>query len=60
MLPLLALSACAPVNAYNRQKLAHPSMTTDEMATPLDGHVRGLSEGAAGGLSAGGGGCGCN
>lgn len=53
-------TGCERVNAYNRQKLAHPSMTTEDLSTPIDGHVRGLSEGAAGGLSAGGGGCGCN
>lgn len=51
---------CVKVMPYERGQLAHPSMTTDEVATGIDGHVRGVSEGAAGGLSAGGGGCGCN
>lgn len=57
---VVALSGCVKVPAYQRQTLAHPSMTTEDMSTPIDGHVRGVSEGAAGGLSAGGGGCGCN
>lgn len=58
---LLALAGCMkPVSAYQREKLAHPSMTTEDLSTSMDGHVRGVSEGAAGGLSAGGGGCGCN
>ncbi|RYZ56913.1 MAG: DUF4266 domain-containing protein [Proteobacteria bacterium] len=57
---ILALSGCVKVAAYQRQTLAHPSMTTEDLSTPIDGHVRGVSEGAAGGLSAGGGGCGCN
>lgn len=35
-------------------------MTTEEMAFAVDGHVRAVSEGAAGGLGGGGGGCGCN
>lgn len=55
-----ALSGCVKVAAYQREQLAHPAMTTEDMSTSIDGHVRGVSEGAAGGLSAGGGGCGCN
>jgi Domain of unknown function (DUF4266) len=56
----LAANACVKVQSYERGKLAHPTMTTDDIALGIDGHVRGVSEGAAGGLSAGGGGCGCN
>jgi hypothetical protein len=57
---VLTNAACVKVMPYQRGTLAHPSMSTDEMGIGIDGHVRGVSEGAAGGLSAGGGGCGCN
>jgi hypothetical protein len=57
---LLATSACTKVAPYERGMLAHPTMTADEIAYGLDGHVRAVSEGAAGGLGGGGGGCGCN
>lgn len=60
MIASLALTACVKVPPYQRGTLAHPSMTTEDLSTPIDGHVRGVSEGAAGGLNAGGGGCGCN
>lgn len=53
-------AACAPVRAWEKQKLAHPTMTPGEISNGLDGHVRAVSEGATGGLSGGGGGCGCN
>jgi Domain of unknown function (DUF4266) len=57
----IALGAgCVKVAPYERGTLAHPSMTTEDLAIGLDGHVRGVSEGAAGGLGGGGGGCGCN
>ena len=52
--------ACAPVAPYERGTLAHPTMTPEDVAIGLDGHVRAVSEGASGGLSGGGGGCGCN
>jgi len=48
------------VKAYEREKLAHPTMTAEEISIGLDAHVRAVSEGAAGGLGGGGGGCGCN
>jgi hypothetical protein len=58
---LLALATgCVKVAPYERGQLAHPTMTPDEIAFGLDGHVRAVSEGAAGGLGGGGGGCGCN
>jgi hypothetical protein len=56
----LAASACAPVAPYERGTLAHPTMTTEDLSTGLDAHVRAFSEGASGGLGGGGGGCGCN
>jgi hypothetical protein len=57
----LGMSACAPVAPYERGNLAHPMMSADDpISSRLDEHVRGVSEGANGGLSGGGGGCGCN
>ncbi|MFO0670226.1 MAG: DUF4266 domain-containing protein [Polyangiaceae bacterium] len=59
-LAIASTVACAPVAPYERGTLAHPTMTTDEVSTALDAHVRAVSEGASGGLGGGGGGCGCN
>jgi hypothetical protein len=55
-----ALGGCVKVAPYERGMLAHPTMTPEEIAIGLDGHVRAVSEGASGGLGGGGGGCGCN
>jgi hypothetical protein len=60
VLAALASSACVKVAPYERGMLAHPTMTSDDMASGLENHVRAVSEGAAGGLGGGGGGCGCN
>jgi hypothetical protein len=52
---------CAHVAPYERGTLAHPTMSADDpFTTPLANHVQDVSEGATGGLSGGGGGCGCN
>jgi hypothetical protein len=52
---------CAHVAPYERGTLAHPTMSAeDPYTTPLAMHVQDVSEGASGGLSGGGGGCGCN
>lgn len=62
-LGLLAFAAgchMTPVPAHVRGPLAHPTMIAEDMTIGLDGHVRSVSEGAAGSLSGGGGGCGCN
>lgn len=56
----LLCSGCVKVAPYERGMLAHPTMTAEEISIGLDGHVRAVSEGAAGGLGGGGGGCGCN
>lgn len=56
----MTLAGCVKVAPYERGMLAHPTMTPEEIAIGLDGHVRAVSEGAAGGLGGGGGGCGCN
>lgn len=53
-------SGCVKVAPYERGMLAHPTMTPEELSYGLDGHIRAVSEGAAGGLGGGGGGCGCN
>lgn len=60
-LSALASAGCLKkVAPYERGMLAHPTMTAEDMANGMDGHVRAVSEGAAGGLGGGGGGCGCN
>lgn len=58
---LAATAGCVHVAPYERGNLAHPTMSAeDPYTTPLAEHVEDVSEGAAGGLSGGGGGCGCN
>ncbi len=53
-------TGCEVVPAWDHGRLAHPTMTTEEISQGLDGHVRAVSEGAAGTLGGAGGGCGCN
>ncbi|CAN5826417.1 hypothetical protein BH11MYX4_BH11MYX4_22510 [soil metagenome] len=48
------------VRAFEKEQLAHPTMTPEDISVGLDGHVRAVSEGAIGGLAGAGGGCGCN
>jgi hypothetical protein len=58
---MAATAGCVHVAPYERGTLAHPTMSADEpYKTPLAAHVEDVSEGAMGGLSGGGGGCGCN
>jgi hypothetical protein len=57
---LLPSAACAHVAAYERGSLAHPTMTTADIAPPSEEHVRAVQEGAIGGGGSAGGGCGCN
>lgn len=61
---LLALAAlvlgCTHVAPYERGNLAHPTMTTGELAGPSEAHVRGVHEGAVGGGASAESGCGCN
>jgi hypothetical protein len=59
-LTALVIAGCAHVPPWDRGRLAHPTMTAEEINLGLDAHVRAVSEGAAGGISGGGGGCGCN
>jgi hypothetical protein len=56
----LALAACANVPVYERGRLAHPTMTTADLAGPGEAHTRAIQEGATGGSTKVGGGCGCN
>jgi hypothetical protein len=62
LLGLLALlvSACAPVAPWERGALAHPTMTPSDLVGPSEEHVRAVHEGAVGGGTSAGGGCGCN
>jgi hypothetical protein len=53
-------NACTPVAPWERGVLAHPTMTTSDLAGPGEEHVRAVHEGAVGGGTSAGGGCGCN
>lgn len=53
-------SGCVSVKAYQRGKLAHPTMALDEPTGVAEAHVYGVHEGAQGGTGGAGGGCGCN
>jgi hypothetical protein len=54
------LLGCTGAAAYERGKLAHPTMSTSDLAGPGEQHVRAVQEGAIGGGIGVGGGCGCN
>src|ERR1051325_4316201 len=56
----LATSACANVAAYERGKLAHPTMTPSDAASAAREHVYAIQEGALGGSVGVSSGCGCN
>lgn len=53
-------TGCTPVAAYERGKLAHPTMGAGDMAGMGEQHLRAISEGAIGGSAGTGSGCGCN
>ena len=53
-------AGCARLPAYERGQLAHPTMTTSDLARSSEEHTRAVHEGATGGGFAAGGGCGCN
>jgi hypothetical protein len=59
-LAALSVTGCTHVAPYERGMLAHPTMTSEDVSSGMDEHVRAVSEGASGGLTGGGGGCGCN
>ncbi len=58
----IILSACAPVQPWERGRLAQPQMALDgdALLSAMDEHVYGSKEAASGGWRAAGGGCGCN
>ena len=62
LLTVLALSACANVQPWQRGNLAKPGMQfePDPMLSAYRQHVEVSKEAAAGGATLGGGGCGCN
>jgi hypothetical protein len=51
--------ACTHVHPWERGKLAHPSMTSDQASVAAE-HVYAVHEGAAGGGASAESGCGCN
>jgi hypothetical protein len=53
-------TACTHVAPYERGKLAHPMMTSGDLAGPAASHVMAVHEGATGGGSLSESGCGCN
>lgn len=55
-----ALTGCTHVLPYQRSKLAHPTMTSEDIAGPAEAHMRSVQEGATGGSASAESGCGCN
>ena len=60
LVALAWLSGCARVKPYEREELAHPTMSLSEIAGPAESHVHAVHEGANGGGTGAEGGCGCN
>jgi hypothetical protein len=61
LVAVLALfPGCAHVAPYERERLAHSTMKSEDLARVSEEHVRDVQEGAIGGGSSSGGGCGCN
>lgn len=58
----LCMGGCATVRPWERERLAARGMQldADPLGDEMDDHVYEVREGANGGASAGGGGCGCN
>lgn len=58
----VALVGCGTVQPWQKGNLAKPEMAfdSDPLQTRFTDHVYHSKEGAAGGMSVGGGGCGCN
>jgi hypothetical protein len=54
------LPACANVAAYERGKLAHPTMVPTDATSVAREHVYAIQEGAMGGSVGASSGCGCN
>jgi hypothetical protein len=60
VLVTLACPGCSHVAPYARGKLAHPTMTEEDLDGPAAAHVTAIHEGATGGGPLFGNGCGCN
>ena len=62
LLAALALGACAPVQPWERGRLAEPVMSLegDALLSAIDEHTYSSKEAASGGIGPAGGGCGCN
>ncbi len=56
----LPIAGCTHVAPYERGILAHPTMTSGDLAGPSEAHVRAVHEGAVGGGASAESGCGCN
>lgn len=56
------LTACAPVQPWERGRLAQPQMAldADAVVAAMDEHVYSSKEASSGGVRPAGGGCGCN
>lgn len=57
---LFVTAGCKTVMPYERSKLAHPTMVANDLAGAGEGHLRAVTEGAIGGSTGAGSGCGCN
>lgn len=62
LLTTLLSSACAPVQPWERGRLAQPTMSLDEdpLLTSISEHIYNSKEASSGGAGPAGGGCGCN
>ncbi len=62
LLAISSLAGCATVSPYERENLTRPSMDTSRESgeATFHAHVNDSREGATGGMSTTGGGCGCN
>ena len=57
---LFVVCGCTRVAAYERGRLAHPSMSTKQQRSAGQAHLYAIREGARGGEMSAGSGCGCN
>jgi hypothetical protein len=60
LLVTMGSTGCGHVAAYQRERLAHPTMQLGEMTNPAESHVNAVHEGATGGAVGASSGCGCN
>lgn len=56
----LCTAGCTHVKAYERGKLAHPTMAAGSFSGPAEEHMYSVQEGATGGGASAESGCGCN